>query len=69
MTIDDTVKVEAIDKVGAFWSTQSILQILKQNNNVIPQGQTRDYPKYELRGFMLDVGRMPIFFGFLKRNN
>ena len=66
MTIDDTVKVEAVDKVGAFWSTQSILQILKQNNNVIPQGQTRDYPKYELRGFMLDVGRMPFSLDFLK---
>ena len=66
MTIDDTVKVEAVDKTGAFWSVQSILQILKQNGNTIPQGQTRDYPKYELRGFMLDVGRMPFSLDFLK---
>ena len=66
MTIDEIVKVEAVDKTGAFWSVQSILQILKQNSNSIPQGQTRDYPKYELRGFMLDVGRMPFSLDFLK---
>ena len=66
MTIDDAVKVEAVDKTGAFWSVQSILQILKQNGNTIAKGQTRDYPKYELRGFMLDVGRMPFSLDFLK---
>ena len=66
MTVDDTVKVEAVDKTGAFWSVQTILQVLKQNTNSIPQGQTRDYPKYELRGFMLDVGRMPFSLDILK---
>lgn len=66
MTVEDFVKVEAVDKTGAFWSTQSILQILKQNSNTIPQGQTRDYPKYEVRGFMLDVGRMPYTLDILK---
>ena len=66
MTVDDIVKVEAVDKTGAFWSVQTILQILKQNTNTIPQGQTRDYPKYEVRGFMLDVGRMPFSMDYLK---
>lgn len=66
MTVEDGVKVEAVDKIGAFWSTQSILQILKQNSNMIPNGQTRDYPKYEVRGFMLDVGRMPYTLDILK---
>lgn len=66
MTVGDSVKVEAVDKTGAFWATQSILQILKQNSNMIPNGQTRDYPKYEVRGFMLDVGRMPYSLDILK---
>lgn len=66
MTVGDSVKVEAVDKTGAFWATQSILQILKQNSNTIPNGQTRDYPKYEVRGFMLDVGRMPYSLNILK---
>ena len=66
MTVGDSVKVEAVDKTGAFWATQSILQILKQNSNTIPNGQTRDYPKYEVRGFILDVGRMPYSLDILK---
>lgn len=66
MTVGDSVKVEAVDKTGAFWATQSILQILKQNSNTLPNGQTRDYPKYEVRGFMLDVGRMPYSLDILK---
>ena len=66
MTVGDSVKVEAVDKTGAFWATQSILQILKQNSNTTPNGQTRDYPKYEVRGFMLDVGRMPYSLDILK---
>mgnify|MGYP002647227478 CR=1 FL=1 len=66
MTVGDSVKVEAVDKTGAFWATQSILQILKQNSNTNPNGQTRDYPKYEVRGFMLDVGRMPYSLDILK---
>lgn len=66
MTVGDSVKVEAVDKTGVFWATQSILQILKQNSNTIPNGQTRDYPKYEVRGFMLDVGRMPYSLDILK---
>lgn len=66
MTVGDSVKVEAVDKTGAFWATQSILQILKQNSNTIPNGQTRDYHKYEVRGFMLDVGRMPYSLDILK---
>ncbi|MPQ45375.1 glycoside hydrolase family 20 zincin-like fold domain-containing protein, partial [Clostridium tarantellae] len=51
--IDDYVKVEAIDETGAFYSTRSILQILKQTKNTIAKGIVRDFPRYETRGFML----------------
>lgn len=57
ITIGDAVAVEACEATGAYWGVISILQILKQNGTTIPRGITRDYPKYEVRGFMLDVGR------------
>lgn len=57
--IEQSVCVEAEQAVGAYWSTRTILQILKQTNGSIPKGMVRDYPKYEVRGFSLDVGRKP----------
>ncbi len=65
MTITNFVKVEAQENIGAFWATRSILQILKQNGTTIPKGIVRDYPKYEVRGFMLDVGRKPFSLDYL----
>ena len=59
MTVGDKVEVKAEKNAGIYWSTRTILQILKQNHTVIPQGTARDYPKYEVRGFMLDIGRRP----------
>lgn len=60
--IEDTVKVTAAHPTGAYWATRTILQILKQDNgkNALPKGEIRDYPKFPLRGFMLDVGRRPV---------
>lgn len=60
------VTIEAMNVKGAYWATRTILQILKQNGTTIPCGTTRDYPKYKLRGFMLDVGRLPFSLDFLK---
>ena len=58
MTIGDYVNVEAEDATGAFFSTRTILQVLKVNSNEkMPKGITRDYPLYRVRGFILDVGR------------
>ncbi|MGT2609656.1 discoidin domain-containing protein [Streptococcus zalophi] len=66
MTIDDVVKVEASHKTGAFWSTQTLLQVLKQDPDQIAKGIARDYPKYARRGFVLDVGRKPVQLSTLK---
>ncbi|NQG97155.1 family 20 glycosylhydrolase [Streptococcus suis] len=66
LTIGDHVKVEANQVTGAFWSTQTLLQLLNQNPDQIAKGIARDYPKYETRGFMLDVGRKPIQLSVLK---
>lgn len=60
MEIGDTLTVKAEESTGAYWATRSILQIAELNNGSIPKGITKDYPKYEVRGFMLDVARKPI---------
>src|SRR5699024_1956425 len=61
MDIDDSVVVSATHHTGVYWATRSILQILVQDEGkqAIPMGETRDYPKYEVRGFLLDVARKP----------
>lgn len=60
MEIGDYVTVKADQKTGAYWATRSILQIAELNDGVMPRGITKDYPKYEVRGFMLDVARKPV---------
>ncbi len=52
--------VKADHNTGAYWATRSILQIAELNEGKIPTGITKDYPKYEVRGFMLDVARKPV---------
>lgn len=64
--IDTSVNIEAADATGAYWGAITVLQILKQNGNYIPKGEIRDYPKYEVRGFMLDVGRKAFDFNTVK---
>lgn len=66
MEIADKVTVEAETTTGAFWATRTILQSLKLTNN-IPKGQTRDYPLYEVRGFILDVGRKTFTMDYLQQ--
>lgn len=56
MNVDSSVNVEAETTTGAFWATRTILQSLKSTNS-IPNGIARDYPMYEVRSFILDVGR------------
>ena len=57
---DNTLTVKAQENTGAYWATRSILQIAELNDGTMPKGITKDYPKYEVRGFMLDVARKPI---------
>lgn len=59
MDITDRVTVKAEQETGAYWATRSILQIAKLNNKEIPKGIAKDYPKYEVRSFSLDVARKP----------
>ena len=68
MEIKDAVIVTAEEATGAYWATRTILQALKSGEmTTIPQGITRDYPLYEVRGIVLDVGRKTFKLDFLKQ--
>ncbi len=66
MEIGDTLTVKAEESTGAYWATRSIIQIGELNNGSIPKGITKDYPKYEVRSFSLDVARKPASMDMLE---
>ncbi len=68
LTIDKHISISALQYKGLFWGTRTVLQILDQdlNHKSLPKGITRDYPKYEVRGFMLDVARKFFTIDFLR---
>lgn len=68
LDINDIITVKAIRKTGALWGAQTILQLLQQSpaHNTLPKGITRDYPKYAVRGFVLDAGRKFFSMEFLR---
>jgi hexosaminidase len=62
------VVISANTSTGVFYGTRTALQILLQDpaRAHIVKGTARDYPKYQERGFMLDVGRKFFSIGFLE---
>ncbi len=68
LTINDRITISALKYKGLFWGTRTILQLLEQDpaHASIPRGVARDFPKYEVRGFMLDVGRKFFTMDFLR---
>lgn len=68
LSIKDYVSIHAAQYKGAFWGTRTILQILEKDvlHCSLPKGISRDYPKYEVRGFLLDVGRKYFKIDFLR---
>ena len=65
--VTDHVKLTAPQVIGTYWGTRTLLQIWEQHQGkFIPKGDIRDYPDYELRGFMLDCGRKFIPMSYLK---
>lgn len=59
VTISDTCVIEAEQINGLRWGTVTLLQLLEKATE-IPQGKIRDYPKYEVRGFGIDVARKAV---------
>lgn len=68
LEINDYVTITAPTYVGMIYGGASITQILYQDNDRInaPKGIARDYPKYDVRAGMIDVGRVYIPLEYLK---
>ncbi len=68
LTIDKHISISALQYKGLFWGTRTVLQILEQDisHKFLPKGICRDYPKYELRGLVLDVARKFFSLEFLQ---
>lgn len=66
--VQDSIKIYSSYYTGALYGTTTLLQILWQdeNHSSIPCGVIRDFPKYEIRGAMLDVARIPMRMEFLE---
>ena len=45
---------------GSMYAAQTILQMVTQNPDELPVGIMRDYPRFEVRGLLLDIARKPI---------
>ncbi|ADE19410.1 family 20 glycosylhydrolase [Mycoplasma crocodyli] len=68
MDINNNISIKATHTTGAYWATRTLLQLLRLDDQKqsIVKGQMKDYPKYKVRGFMLDVGRKPVSMQMLK---
>ena len=51
---------------GFLYATRTLLQMLRQTPGSVPCGTAVDFPRYQLRGFMLDVARTPYPLSYLK---
>lgn len=67
--IGNNIHIKASDKSGAFYATQTLLQILSQDSlhTNIPKGEINDFPKITERAFMLDIGRKYFSMNYIKK--
>ena len=69
MVTDETgLKIYSSTHTGCFYGTITVEQILFQDREslTIPCGVIRDYPKFQVRGLMLDVARAPFRYQAIK---
>ena len=62
----DRINVAAPAVTGNMYAMQTILQMIKLDGSGFPVGQMRDYPRFEVRGFMWDVARKPVSLDMMK---
>lgn len=60
-----TISVKSPTNLGCLWAGITICQLMIQGG--FPSGIMRDYPRYRIRGFMLDVGRKPVSIEMLEK--
>ncbi len=61
-----SIKIIAEDSKGIFYATRTLLQMLAQDKSSLPCGTAVDMPRFRLRGFVFDVGRLPVPMSFVK---
>ncbi|TWF40611.1 hexosaminidase [Chitinophaga polysaccharea] len=64
-----TLHISAPEIQGVFWGTRTLLQVLEHDSlhTHFPCGIAKDYPRYAIRGFVLDVGRKFFSIDFLRQ--
>ena len=60
------VIITANSPAGLYWGTRTLLQMLRQGHK-LTAGSITDVPRYPVRGFVFDVGRLPVPYEFLKQ--
>lgn len=61
LLIDTTgLRLEASDEAGAYYGLQTLLQILTQRTDALPDLEIEDYPDFPIRGYMLDISRCKV---------
>ena len=60
------VTITANSPAGLYWGTRTLLQMLRQGHK-LTAGSITDVPRYPVRGFVFDVGRLPVPYEFLKQ--
>lgn len=53
----DRVTLTGNDEKGLFYAVQTLKQLLFQGQGSLPELEINDYPRFSVRGFMLDCGR------------
>jgi hexosaminidase len=56
----DGIEIVSESTTGNMYGAQTILQMITQNADEMPVGQMRDYPRFAVRGLLLDIARKPI---------
>lgn len=60
------IRIGAATPVGLYWGTRTLLQILRQSPGSVPCGKAIDFPRYGVRGFMLDIARTPYPLSYIR---
>lgn len=60
-------RISAETAQGLRWGCVSFLSLLEKSQGELPKGRLRDYPRYSVRGFGIDVGRRAVSMELLYR--
>lgn len=60
------IRIKSVSNTGLYWGTRTLLQMLRQNPAGVPCGSAVDFPRYQVRGFMLDIARTPYPLSYIK---